>query len=190
MCWGDGVDVDDCVVRLHRIDLHEQRLVRGLRSRGGDPGSGKPGPPLIGVRFPWHQSGCGVISSICLDRARCSGFRCAYGPLWRLRRGASRDLGLGPARIWLLHIAKPALPPALALLTYSAAGAVAGTTAIEVVFDIPGLGSTLVEAVRTQDVPLVQGGLVVAAVAALAIGALGDAATLAADPRTRRRAPV
>lgn len=100
---------------------------------------------------------------------------------------AARAKGLGTARIWLLHIAKPALPPALALLTYSAAGAVAGTTAIEVVFDIPGLGSTLVEAVRAQDVPLVQGGLLVAAVAALAIGALGDAAGLAADPRTRRR---
>lgn len=103
---------------------------------------------------------------------------------------AARAKGLGAARIWLLHIAKPALPPALALLTYSAAGAVAGTTAIEVVFDIPGLGSTLVEAVRTQDVPLVQGGLVVAALAALLIGALGDAAALAADPRTRRRTPV
>ncbi|MBE9376544.1 ABC transporter permease [Saccharopolyspora sp. HNM0983] len=101
---------------------------------------------------------------------------------------AAQAKGLGTARIWLLHIGKPALPPALALLTYSAAGAVAGTTAIEVVFDIPGLGSTLVEAVRTQDVPLVQGGLVAAALAALAIGALGDAAALAADPRTRRGA--
>ncbi|GAB2684436.1 ABC transporter permease [Saccharopolyspora gloriosae] len=101
---------------------------------------------------------------------------------------AARARGLGAARIWGVHLARPALPAALSLVTYNAAGAVSGTTAIEVVFDIPGLGSTVVEAVRAQDVPVVQAGLVVAAFAALCVGAAGDLLGLAAEPRTRREA--
>ncbi|MCA1185292.1 MULTISPECIES: ABC transporter permease [unclassified Saccharopolyspora] len=101
---------------------------------------------------------------------------------------AARARGLGETRIWAVHLARPALPAALSLLTYNAAGAISGTTAIEVVFDIPGLGSTVVEAVRAQDVPVVQAGLVVAALAALAVGAVGDLLGLAAEPRARREA--
>ncbi|MFR9728831.1 ABC transporter permease [Saccharopolyspora sp. MS10] len=101
---------------------------------------------------------------------------------------AARARGLGERRIWAVHLAKPALPAALSLVTYNAAGAVSGTTAIEVVFDIPGLGSAVVEAVRAQDVPVVQVGLICAALAALALGAVGDLLGLAAEPRARQRA--
>lgn len=98
---------------------------------------------------------------------------------------AARARGLPERRIWAVHLSRPALPAALSLLTYNAAGAIAGTTAIEVVFDIPGLGSAVVEAVRAQDVPVVQAGLVLTAVGALLVGAVGDVLATVADPRTR-----
>lgn len=98
---------------------------------------------------------------------------------------AARSRGVGEWRVRLLHLARPALPGALSVSTYNAAGMIAGTAAIEVVFDIPGLGWTLVDAVQDQDVPVVQGGLLAAAAIALAVGALADGLRLLVDPRSR-----
>ncbi|MBK0867772.1 ABC transporter permease [Saccharopolyspora sp. HNM0986] len=99
---------------------------------------------------------------------------------------AARARGLRELRVWSVHLSRPALPAALSLLSYNAAGAISGTAAIEVVFDIPGLGSTVVEAVRSQDVPVVGAGLVFAAVGALFVGAAGDLLGTLAEPRSRR----
>ncbi|GAA4849038.1 ABC transporter permease [Saccharopolyspora rosea] len=98
---------------------------------------------------------------------------------------AARARGIGEFRLWTRHIARPALPAALSLVTYKAAGMIAGTAAVETVFDIPGLGRTVVDAVRAQDIPVVQAGLVVAAAVALFVGAVGDALHLVVDPRSR-----
>lgn len=98
---------------------------------------------------------------------------------------AARARGIGEWRLRLLHLARLALPGALSVSTYNAAGMIAGTAAVEVAFDIPGVGSMLVEAVRSQDVPVVQGGLLVAAAIALGVGAVADALRLLVDPRSR-----
>ncbi|GAA4888331.1 ABC transporter permease [Saccharopolyspora cebuensis] len=101
---------------------------------------------------------------------------------------AAEARGIGRFRLWTRHIAKPALPAVLSVLTYNAAGMIAGTATVEVVFDLPGLGRTLVDAVIAQDLPVVQVGLIVAVAMALLVGALGDALQLVVDPRTRRAA--
>ncbi|KAA5830509.1 ABC transporter permease [Saccharopolyspora hirsuta] len=98
---------------------------------------------------------------------------------------AARARGIGGIRLWVLHIGRPVLPAALSLSTFNAAGLLAGTATVEVVFDVPGLGRLLVDAVRAQDIPVVQVGLITVVTAALVIGAVGDALQLAVDPRTR-----
>lgn len=98
---------------------------------------------------------------------------------------AARARGVGEWRLRSMHLARPALPGALSVLTFNAAGMIAGAAAIEVVFDIPGIGRMLVDAVSAQDIPVVQAGLLVATVVALAVGAVGDVVRLGVDPRAR-----
>jgi peptide/nickel transport system permease protein len=62
---------------------------------------------------------------------------------------------------------------------------VSGALLTEVVFSYPGQGWLLVQAVRAQDWPLLQGLVLTVTLAVLLANALVDVITLAVDPRTR-----
>ncbi len=56
---------------------------------------------------------------------------------------------------------------------------------LENVFAIPGLGALLVSSVSARDFPMIQGLVVVLAVAVVAINLMADLAYAAIDPRVR-----
>jgi peptide/nickel transport system permease protein len=60
-----------------------------------------------------------------------------------------------------------------------------GTVIIERIFNIPGLGSLLFEAVSTRDYPLLQGIVVVFGLIAIIVNLLVDMSYGLADPRVQ-----
>jgi peptide/nickel transport system permease protein len=62
---------------------------------------------------------------------------------------------------------------------------VSGALLTEVVFSYPGTGYLLLQAVRSQDYPLMQGLFLAITLAVLGANWLADVATVVLDPRTR-----
>ena len=65
--------------------------------------------------------------------------------------------GLSPAKIYFQHILFNALIPIITLAGLQLGALLTGTVIIEIIFDRPGLGSLLFEAITTRDYPLIQG---------------------------------
>jgi peptide/nickel transport system permease protein len=59
----------------------------------------------------------------------------------------------------------------------------AGTVLVEVTFALPGLGSLLVDSVRTLDVPMVQALVILIATIVIVVNLLADLLYIAVDPR-------
>lgn len=103
-----------------------------------------------------------------------------YVQLARLR-------GLTEREVLLRHALPNATLPTLSLIGVQAGFMFGGTLLIEVIFGWPGLGSLLVQAVRTGDIPIIQAAALSYCAAVLVINLAVDLATLALDPRLRAR---
>ncbi|MBU4214580.1 MAG: ABC transporter permease [Actinobacteria bacterium] len=93
--------------------------------------------------------------------------------------------GLPRKRVVLRHVLPNSLLPIIGLIGYSLGGLIGGAAVVEVVFNIPGIGSRMMAAVASRDFPVVQGIALVSAVTVIAFNALADAAYWIVDPRTR-----
>jgi peptide/nickel transport system permease protein len=93
--------------------------------------------------------------------------------------------GLSPASIYLRHGLKNAGMRIATITGVLAVGLLGGTVVVEVVFALPGLGSLLVNATATHDLPVVQGVVVVLSVLVVAINLLVDLTYAALNPRVR-----
>lgn len=98
---------------------------------------------------------------------------------------AARARGLSEARVVLRHGLRNALVATLTVLTVNLGWLIGGAVVIEKVFDVPGLGQLLVDAIFTRDFPVLQGLTLVFGVLVIAINLLSDAAYAAIDPRVR-----
>jgi peptide/nickel transport system permease protein len=67
---------------------------------------------------------------------------------------------------------------------------VSGALLVELVFNYPGVGFLLLNAVQNEDYPLIQGIFLVITLAVLAANFFADIVYLALDPRTRTEAAV
>ena len=67
---------------------------------------------------------------------------------------------------------------------------VSGALLVELVFNYPGVGDLLLQAVLNEDYPLIQGIFLVITLAVLAANFLADIVYLWLDPRTRTVAAV
>jgi peptide/nickel transport system permease protein len=65
---------------------------------------------------------------------------------------------------------------------------VSGALLVELVFNYPGVGDLLLQAVQNEDYPLIQGIFLVITLAVLAANFLADVVYLWLDPRTRTEA--
>ncbi|HMV70260.1 MAG TPA: ABC transporter permease [Myxococcota bacterium] len=92
--------------------------------------------------------------------------------------------GLAPGRIMLGHVVRSAIVPGLTSFGTALGYVVSGSLLTEMVFGWPGQGMLLLEAVRSQDLPLMQGLFLTITVATLAANAAVDLALLALDPRS------
>jgi peptide/nickel transport system permease protein len=100
----------------------------------------------------------------------------------------ARAKGLSSRRILWAYAARNALLPNLTSFGMALGFVLGGSLLTEIVFSYPGTGYLLIQAVRTQDYPLMQGLFLSITLAVLAANFLVDLATLALDPRTRPHA--
>jgi len=97
----------------------------------------------------------------------------------------ARAKGLSPARVVLRYAARNALLPSVTGLGMALGFVLGGSLLTEIVFSYPGQGYLLVQAVRSQDYPLMQGIFLVITLAVLAANWLVDLVYVWLDPRTR-----
>lgn len=93
--------------------------------------------------------------------------------------------GLPRRQVVLRHVLPNSLLPIVGLIGYSLGGLIGGAVVVEMVFNIPGIGSRMMAAVGSRDFPVVQGIALVSAVTVIFFNALADAAYWLIDPRTR-----
>ena len=97
----------------------------------------------------------------------------------------ARAKGLPNRRIMLDYAARNAVLPNLTGFAMSLGFVVGGAILIEYVFDYPGVGYMLLQAVENEDYPLMQALFLLITVAVLVAILLADIATAIFDPRTR-----
>ena len=97
----------------------------------------------------------------------------------------ARAKGLPSRRIMFDYAARNAILPNLTGFAMSLGFVVSGAILIEYVFNYPGVGYMLLQAVSGEDFPLMQALFLLITVAVLVAILLADIATAILDPRTR-----
>ena len=100
----------------------------------------------------------------------------------------ARAKGAREPRVVYRHAFRNALLPVSNGLALSVLSTLSGAVAIELIFNRPGVGSMLVEAVGTRDYPVVQAGLVVFSLFVVGVNLLTDLLNIVIDPRIRASA--
>ncbi|MEJ2889835.1 ABC transporter permease [Actinomycetospora aeridis] len=102
----------------------------------------------------------------------------------------ARAKGVGPLAVHLRHALGNAAIPALTVLGYVTGNLLAGTVVVETVFTRPGLGRITVSAVADQDIPLVQGVVLLAAFVFVVVNLVVDLLYPLLDPRVSQAVPA
>jgi ABC-type dipeptide/oligopeptide/nickel transport system permease component len=100
---------------------------------------------------------------------------------------ALRAKGIGETRIWLRHILRNALLPAVTMLGVQLGGLLSGAVIAETVFGRQGLGSLLVTGIQDKDYPMVQAIVLIVATAYVVLNIAVDLCYASLDPRVRAR---
>src|SRR5690349_6015193 len=97
----------------------------------------------------------------------------------------ARAKGLSPARIMLNYAGRNAILPNLTGFAMSLGFVISGAILVEIVFNYPGLGFTLLQAVHSEDFALMQTLFLMITLAVLLAVLAADLLTAILDPRTR-----
>ncbi len=98
----------------------------------------------------------------------------------------ARAKGLSERRVIYRHAFKAALVSVIPVIGIQAGFVLGGAVYIETVFQWPGIGAMLVNAISTRDILLVQGGVLVVAASYVLFNLAADVAQSMLDPRLRR----
>jgi peptide/nickel transport system permease protein len=98
---------------------------------------------------------------------------------------AARARGLSEPNVLVRHALRSAMVPLLTTGGAQLASLLGGAIVTEKIFDRPGLGTLLLEALSTRDLPVVLACVVTMAVMAVLVQLLVDLAYVAVDPRIR-----
>jgi peptide/nickel transport system permease protein len=93
--------------------------------------------------------------------------------------------GVPRARVVLRHALPNALVPTINLVALYIAWLVGGVVIIEQVFNYPGIGTLMIQAVHDRDIPLVQGVILVIAGGYVVLNLGADLLTMVLNPRLR-----
>lgn len=93
--------------------------------------------------------------------------------------------GISDRIVTLRHVLKNALIPIVTMVGTSLGTCVAGAVVIEIIFNIPGMGTLMQSSVNAQDYITVQGCVVVSAFAVAIMNLLTDLVYAAIDPRIK-----
>jgi peptide/nickel transport system permease protein len=97
----------------------------------------------------------------------------------------ARAKGLKERRVILAHALRNALIPVITIIGLQVGVLLSGAIITEAIFDWPGMGTLLLEAIYTRNYPLVQGCILMIATIYVVVNLLTDIAYAWADPRVR-----
>lgn len=97
----------------------------------------------------------------------------------------ARAKGVRESRVLYVHAFKAALVSVIPVIGVQAGFVLGGAVYIETVFQWPGVGRMLVQAISTRDILLVQGGVIVVAGSYVLFNLLADLAQSWLDPRVK-----
>jgi peptide/nickel transport system permease protein len=130
--------------------------------------------PSLALAFGFAPLVIRVLRSSLLDQATES-----YVGVARLR-------GLSESRILWRHMLKNAALPALTMIGVQFGFLFGGAVLVEMIFSFPGIGNLMIQAVRSNDLVLIQGIAVIFCILMLVINAVVDALYAFMNPRLRR----
>ena len=153
---------------------------------GWFPASGYGGPDAGFLDRMWHlvlpSITLGIVNSALILRfTRASMLDILSEDYVR----TARAKGMSERRVVLRHALKNAGIPIITVVGLTFALLVAGAVVTERVFNLPGLGSLVVNAVLRRDYPVIQGPLIVVAILYVFINLLTDLLYLVIDKRGR-----
>jgi peptide/nickel transport system permease protein len=97
----------------------------------------------------------------------------------------ARSKGMRESRVVLRHGLRSALTPVVTLAGLDIGTALGGVIIVEQLFGIPGLGWTIVQAITNQDLPVIMGVAMLAAVFVVVANLVVDILYTVLDPRAR-----
>jgi ABC-type dipeptide/oligopeptide/nickel transport system permease component len=97
----------------------------------------------------------------------------------------ARSKGLPGRRVVSVHVLRNSLIPVITLIGVDLGGLMAGAIVTEGVFNIPGVGSKLLQGIRTEDGPLVVSLVSVLVIVFLVVNLAVDLLYAVLDPRIR-----
>lgn len=96
-----------------------------------------------------------------------------------------RSFGIPDRVIWAKYALRNAISPLVATFGIAIGRALGGAVFIEIIFTRPGIGRMLAQAVRSQDLPVLQGAILVTAFLYLFANLIADLSYSFIDPRLR-----
>lgn len=100
---------------------------------------------------------------------------------------AARARGIPEHHILWRHALRNAIAPVLTVFGVMLGAIASGTVLVERIFDWPGMGRAIVEAVGQRDYPLVSGAVLVSSIVVVTASLAADLLVAWADPRLRRK---
>lgn len=93
--------------------------------------------------------------------------------------------GIEDRSIVFVHALRNAVLPVVTVAGDEAAGMINGALIVELVFNLPGIGSLLIEAIKNRDFAVIQGTVMITAAAIFMLNVVVDLIYVALDPRIR-----
>jgi peptide/nickel transport system permease protein len=94
-------------------------------------------------------------------------------------------MGLSPRSVYFKWVLRPAIGPVITFIPLAVAALISGTVLVEDVFNIPGIGTQIVQGVLNQDYNVVQAVVLGAGVVISLLNLATDLLAAAMDPRAR-----
>lgn len=87
---------------------------------------------------------------------------------------SARARGLSERRIFIFHAFRHSIPPVITVFGVSLGSLIGGVVVIEVLFAYPGIGKLVIDAIRQRDYPLIQGYILIMAIAVFVVNTCVD----------------
>jgi peptide/nickel transport system permease protein len=97
----------------------------------------------------------------------------------------ARAKGVPGHRLFLRHVLRNAVIPAVTVLGINIGFLIGGTVIVEQVFALPGIGNLMINSIFQRDFPVVQGVALVFGIMVVLVNLLTDVAYASLDPRVR-----
>ncbi|MEX2501749.1 MAG: ABC transporter permease [Trueperaceae bacterium] len=129
--------------------------------------------PVLALAIPWVGYIARLVRTSVLEELTKDHVRTAHSK------------GLDPQRVLYKHALRGALIPTIAVVGVGFGNLLGGTVLIEIIFNRPGLGFLILNAIESRNFPVVQGGLIVAVLFYAIANLLADLSYGLVDPRIR-----